>query len=97
MKALLFAAGIAVCAIPAHAALGVSITRGQEAAVRIGMSAAEVRQAIGRPAEIFKFRAAPGQTWSYRLAGAYGTVDFDVEFSSDGRVIAARERATPRG
>jgi len=88
---------LALVAVAAQAAGGVSITRTQEAAVRLGMSTAEVRQILGRPAEILKYRSAPGPSWHYRIVGSAGAVDFDVDFDSDGRVISARERSVPSG
>jgi hypothetical protein len=91
------AAGLALAAVAVQAASGVSIKRSQEAAVRVGMSATEVQQILGRPADVFRFRSAPGATWSYRLSEAYGAIDFDIDFDSAGRVISARERPILRG
>ena len=93
----LLAIGLALGAVAVQAASGVSITRTQGAAIRLGMSATEVRQMLGRPADVFNFRSAPGASWTYRLVGAYGTIDFDVDFDAAGRVISARERAVPHG
>lgn len=95
--ARILAACLAMAAFAANAAYGITVTRGQEAAVRIGMTSDEVHQILGRPADAVNFRNAPGPSWSYDLVGAYGTITFDVDFGPDGRVIAARERATPRG
>jgi hypothetical protein len=92
----LFAAGIAFGAAFAQAASGVAVNRSQEIAVKVGMNATEVRQVLGRPANVFNYRIAPGPSWSYHVVGAsYATTEFDVDFGSDGKVISAREREFP--
>ncbi len=94
----LLAIGLAFGAAGAQAALGVTVTKTQETAVKVGMSAAEVQQILGRPAQVFNFRSAPGPSWTYYVVeAAYGTVEFDVDFSSDGRVVSAREFSRPGG
>jgi len=88
----LFAAGLAFGAAAAHAATGVTITQDQEAKVTVGMTAAEVEQNLGRPADIVKYRNAIGPTWIYEVDGAtFGMTKFDVDFGSDGRVASAAE------
>lgn len=88
----LLAVALAIGSAAVQAANGISITRSQERAVRIGMNAAEVQHVLGRPAGVSKFRNAPGPIWRYHLVEAYGAIEFDVDFGSDGRVISARER-----
>ena len=87
------AAGLALSATAALAANGISITESQEPSVKAGMSAADVEQAIGRPARIVNYPNAPGPTWQYQVLGApFGRTDFDVSFASDGKVLWANER-----
>ena len=89
-------AALAAAAFAAHAAHGFSVTRSQQAAVRIGMTSDEVRQVLGRPAQVFVFRNSPGPSWIYRTTIAGDSV-FEIEFGADGRVISARERIIPAG
>jgi outer membrane protein assembly factor BamE (lipoprotein component of BamABCDE complex) len=95
-------AGVAPCVIsaPAEAAQGapgITITSGEAAGVRTGMSEAEVLQVLGPPAEVFRYTSYPGPSWNYRVAGAYGSIEFNVDFASDGRVIAAGYRSISTG
>lgn len=81
----------------AHAALfGIGITPAQQKLVTVGMSADEVRQALGRPAQVLQFRNEPGPTWTYDVhtapTGGPDLVVFDVDFGTSGRVVSARER-----
>ena len=86
-------AGLLLGMALAHAAGGFSITRDQEALVKSGMTAEQVRQALGPPARNIKFAKLPGPTWTYNIAGALDPVIyFDVDFGYDGRVLTARER-----
>lgn len=93
----LFALSLAVGAMAAHAAGGVSVQPSQEALVQPGMSQADVRQALGRPARNEKFMNEEGPTWTYDVATSQtdGRTLFDVDFSSDGRVVSASERVLP--
>jgi len=90
----LFALGLAVGAIAAHAAGGVSVLPSQESLVQPGMSQTDVKQALGRPARNEKFMAENGPTWTYDVATSEtdGHTLFDVDFSADGRVVSASER-----
>jgi hypothetical protein len=90
----LFAAGLAFVAAVVQAASGVSVTEGQETAVKAGMSATEVEQILGRPAHVVSYRSASGPTWTYHVFGAtpFGMTDFDVSFGADGKVLWASER-----
>ena len=91
------AAVVATAAVSglAFAAKGFSVTPEQEATVKIGMTAAEVRAAIGRPAHSLKFRKSPGGTWIYDVneinIPATHTV-FYVDFGPDLRVASTSER-----
>ena len=88
----LLAAGLAFGATAAQAATGVAITQNEEAKVAVGMTAAEVQQSLGRPADIVKYRSAVGPTWIYEVDGAtFGVTQFDVKFGSDGKVASAAE------
>jgi outer membrane protein assembly factor BamE (lipoprotein component of BamABCDE complex) len=88
----LIAAGLAFGAAAAQAAPGVSITQRQEARVAVGMTAAEVQQSLGRPADVVKYPYASGPTWIYEVAEAtFGATEFDVQFGSDGKVTSAAE------
>ena len=92
MTHLLLAAGLAFGAAAAHAASGVSITQAQETRVAVGMTAAEVQQNLGRPANIEKYPYAPGPTWTYEVAGTpFGQTDFNIDFGSDGKVASLGE------
>ena len=89
----LLVAGLAFDAAAAQAASGVSITQSQEPNVAVGMSATEVQQNLGRPADILRYRNEPGPTWTYEVVGApFGMTEFDVDFGSDGKVVSVGER-----
>jgi len=88
------AAGLVLGAAAVQAAGGVSVTRYQETAITVGMSAAQVQQILGRPAQVFRYSGAPGPSWNYYVAeGKYGNIQFGVDFGSDGTVVSAREFA----
>ena len=88
----LLAAGLAFGAAAAQAAGGVTITQSQETRVAVGMSATEVQQNLGRPADIVTYRNAPGPTWTYQVVGApFGRTEFNVDFGADGRVTSTGE------
>lgn len=79
----------------AFAAKGFIVTPAQVASIQVGMTAAEVRDAIGRPAHSLKFRKIPGGTWIYDVnqieSGETHTV-FYVDFGANLRVISTSER-----
>jgi outer membrane protein assembly factor BamE (lipoprotein component of BamABCDE complex) len=83
----------------AFAAAGFNVTPEQEETIKIGMTAAEVRAAIGRPAHSLKFRKTPGGTWIYDVKQidipATHAV-FYVDFGADLRVVATSERLETR-
>jgi outer membrane protein assembly factor BamE (lipoprotein component of BamABCDE complex) len=79
-----------------HAAKGVTVTPDQEKMVSPGMTAEEVRQTLGRPALIEKFRNEPGPTWTYKvLANGDTNIVFDVDFSNNGQVASVSQREVP--
>lgn len=95
---MLFAAGLALGAVAVQAASGVAVSRYQETGVKLGMTPAEVQQILGRPAQVFNYRGAPGPSWNYYVVdGRYGNTQFGVDFGSDGTVVSAREFAIPNG
>ena len=61
------------------------------------MSATEVQQILGRPADVFNYRSAPGPTWIYQVGERFGPTEFDVDFGSDGKMISASERTLTSG
>ncbi len=91
----LVAVGIAFSAAAVQAAKGITVDRGQQLAVKVGMTTSEVRQILGRPANIFTYRNARGPSWVYD--GVNGATVFDIDFGSDGRVVAVGERVILRG
>lgn len=82
---------LCVCASAAQAADGFIVKAAQETLVKVGMSRAEVRDALGRPAHNMKFISEPGRTWTYGVVGTENKV-FDVDFSADGHVLSSSER-----
>lgn len=87
---------VGVCS--AYAAAGFVVTTSQESMVKVGMSRAEVRNALGRPAHNVKYRAEPGRTWTYGVLGnpEYTQAKvFDVDFSADDKVLSFGERNEP--
>jgi len=90
LRAAIFST-LLVCAAAAQAAGGFMVQPAQESLVKVGMTRAEVRSALGRPAHNMKYRAEPGRTWTYGIVGEDSKV-FDVDFSADGRVASTSER-----
>jgi outer membrane protein assembly factor BamE (lipoprotein component of BamABCDE complex) len=87
---------VGVCS--AYAATGFVVTASQETLVKVGMSRAEVRNALGRPAHNVKYRAEPGRTWTYGVLGNPEHTQakvFDVDFSADDKVLSFGERNEP--
>jgi outer membrane protein assembly factor BamE (lipoprotein component of BamABCDE complex) len=90
----LLAATLVFAGTVAYAAAGFVVTAAQEKQIVTGMSRADVRAALGRPAHNLKYRNEPGRTWTYGVVGN-GVSDqqvFDVDFSSDGKVLSTDER-----
>ena len=87
----LLAAGLLAAAAAARAAGGYIVTPNQESLVSAGMTASEVKQALGRPARQLHYRNEPGLTYTYQVIGYKDTV-FDVDFDANGRVASVGER-----
>lgn len=87
----LLAAGLLLGVAAAHAAGGYNVTKGQEALVTPGMTAAQVEQALGHPAVNIHYRNEPGPTFTYHVVGDTQTV-FDVDFNASGVVLSSSER-----
>jgi outer membrane protein assembly factor BamE (lipoprotein component of BamABCDE complex) len=90
---LLVTTGMALSGVAAHAASGYSVNPVDEQRVSVGMTQADVLQALGKPAIKQRFANEPGPTWSYSLPGdlTHQTL-FDVDFSANGRVLSIGER-----
>jgi outer membrane protein assembly factor BamE (lipoprotein component of BamABCDE complex) len=83
------ALALAIGALGAQAAAGVTVLPKQETLVQPGMTQDEVRAAIGRPASHERYALSGLSTWRYETpAGQY---EFTVDFGQDGRVTAATE------
>jgi len=101
-SACLLAVALAIGAAPALAAEpgGFQVTKAQQDLVRAGMSTDEVRQAIGQPSRVYKYRNEPGPTWTYNVVGENCATVYEVDFGTDGKVIKAKQRemwsSTPR-
>lgn len=88
------AASLILGASLAQAATGFTVTQSQETLVTPGMSASQVREALGRPSQHIKYRNQPGPTFTYRVLGTMDTL-FDVDFDASGRVASTNERIVP--
>lgn len=85
-------AALAPISVSAQAPAGFTVSAKQENTIAVGMSAAEVRQLLGRPARDVQYGNAPGPIWTYTVMGAlFGKTEFNVEFGADGKVIAKGE------
>ena len=91
-------AGLVLSSAESHAANGSTLSASEETAIKIGMSASEVRQLLGKPVRAVRYRNAPGPTWTYRVLGApFGRTEFDIDFSPDEKVISTAERVIGSG
>jgi outer membrane protein assembly factor BamE (lipoprotein component of BamABCDE complex) len=89
----LLAAGLALGVAAAQAARGYDVRHEQESQVQVGMSQAEVQQALGRPAHVERYRNEPGPTWTYDVIGSQSPPElFEVDFGADGKVASVDER-----
>ena len=89
----LLATGLAFGAAAAQGASGGTIAQSQEATVGVGMSATQIEQILGRPADIFRYGRAAGTTWTYEVNRApFRMTEFDIDFGSDGKVMSVGER-----
>jgi hypothetical protein len=89
-------AAFGLAALGAQAAIGLQVTKDQEAQIRPGMSLDDVRGALGQPASHVKYGSDPGPTCTYRVAGGTDNL-YDVDFGADGRVLSAHERTSFEG
>jgi outer membrane protein assembly factor BamE (lipoprotein component of BamABCDE complex) len=87
----LLAAGLLAGVAAAQAASGYTVSHDQEMQIAQGMSRAEVRSTLGRPAQHIHYGNEPGPTFTYRVAGSDETL-FDVDFDAGGKVASAGER-----
>jgi outer membrane protein assembly factor BamE (lipoprotein component of BamABCDE complex) len=93
----LVALALAAGAFSASALTGFVVTQKQADVIAPGMTADEVRSALGRPAQVSRYRTEPGPTWTYNVVGILGvgageSVVFDVDFGADGKVAKTAER-----
>ena len=95
LKKTVLAMSLSGAALMALAANGYTVTPKQAVTIKPGMTSAEVRALIGRPAHSLKFRKDPGRTWIYDVNEANipntHTV-FYVDFGADNKVVATSER-----
>jgi len=90
----LLAASLVFAGTMAIAASGFVVTPAQEAMIVPGMTRDAVRAALGRPAHNVRYPSEPGKTWTWGVVGSGADSDkvFDVDFSSDGKVLHTDER-----
>lgn len=91
----LMAVGLLMSLGAAHAASGFTVSPSQEAQIKVGMTADQVKQEIGRPAENVKFPNEVGPTWSYEVVGSLSDSSstlFDVDFGANGTVASVSQR-----
>ena len=98
----LLAIALAAGSTAASAATGFVVTESQARVIAPGMTADEVRSALGRPARVARYRTESGPTWTYNVSGILGvgagqSVVFDVDFGADGKVAKSAERIVDSG
>lgn len=98
----LLAIALAAGSTAASAATGFVVTESQVKVIAPGMTADEVRSALGRPAQVVRYRTESGPTWIYNVSGILGvgagqSVVFDVDFGTDGKVAKSAERLLDNG
>jgi outer membrane protein assembly factor BamE (lipoprotein component of BamABCDE complex) len=88
-----------VSATAAMAAKGYVVDPRDERMIQIGMTKAEVQNAIGKPPREATYAVAQGSTWTYSVRGkphidfiSPENIVYEVDFGADGRVIRAGER-----
>ena len=71
----------------------------QEPQIQMGMSKSEVENLLGKPPREATYAVAKGSTWVYSVRGrpqidfiSTENIVYEVDFSSDGRVVWAGER-----
>ena len=93
----LLSVALATGAASASAATGFVVTQRQADVIAPGMTADEVRSALGSPTRIIRYRTESGPTWTYTVVGVLGvgageSVVLDVDFGTDGKVAKSAER-----
>jgi hypothetical protein len=91
LPAAALVAGLALASTAQATPAGFTVLNPQEASIKTGMSSAEVRDILGRPARLQKFRNQPGPTFAYHVVGKNDTV-FEIDFSADDKVTGSSER-----
>lgn len=88
-----------VSATAAMATKGYVVDSRDERMIQIGMTKAEVQNAIGKPPHEATYAVAQGSTWTYSVRGkphidfiSPENVVYEVDFGADGRVIRYGER-----
>jgi len=85
------AAGMVASVTLAHAAApGFTVQARDQQLVKVGMTQEDVRAALGTPARSLHLQAQNTTTWTYQRPEA--EIVFDVDFGTNGKVIAAGER-----
>ena len=93
----ILASGLLLATSAAFSASGFTLLQSEEKEITIGMSRANVRDLLGRPAHNVKYMNEPGRSWTYGVTGTgvpRNTV-FDIDFSADGKVVQVNERVEP--
>jgi len=98
----LLAIALVAAAASTSAATGFVVTERQASVIAPGMTADEVRSALGSPARIIRYQTESGPTWTYTVVGILGvgageSVVFDVDFGADGKVAKTAERMLDGG
>ena len=77
---------------PVQAAAGKTITPAQAEQIKRGMAQDDVRQLLGEPAQVQRFRDRSGPTWSYTIMGGADPKWLDIDFTEIGMVISVKQR-----
>ena len=94
LPSVVLGAGLMLSNVAAQAATGYEVKPAQESLVHEGMTATQVREALGRADRDIRYLNEPGATWTYQVSrgpGADVTL-FDVKFNADGTVASTAER-----
>jgi outer membrane protein assembly factor BamE (lipoprotein component of BamABCDE complex) len=93
LSRILLATSLLFCITAIQAASGFNVRPEQEGTVKVGMTMAEVEQALGRPARSIKYRTEPGPTWTYNvLVNTVPPTVVEVNFGADGKVTSVGQR-----
>jgi outer membrane protein assembly factor BamE (lipoprotein component of BamABCDE complex) len=88
-SAVLLTSGLFGALGTAQANNGYQVSQAQESKVSLGMTVADVRQALGRPLQIAGYANESGPAWIYRVTDAMEPTSFFVQFDANGRVTSA--------